>query len=257
MAARPLMNTRPTHSRARRASPLFAGAVALCVLVAACSGDDDASTTTASVVTNPPLDSTVDSTTVTTDSTTSSTITTTSTSTSTTSTTTIEAPATTEPPSTDPGEPLVGIDSPEAQAMVAAFDDFFAAFTAALRNPSDGALAEAVLARTTGKMSQTVQGSIDTLIERGQEARPGEVPTEYELSERSVTIFQDAGGLDACWIDGDMLVVPNGSPDGTDEVIDAGATSYDVSYGMTRVGDAWLVSSLQFFATYEDQVGCG
>lgn len=233
------------------------GAVALVMVLAACSGDDATPPSTTVAVTASPVVTAPATSAESTPPPTTVAVTAASTAPTTAPATTTTATTATPPPTSATSEPIVVVetdpDSPEVQQMLADFEVHFAAFTALPRDPTDPDVVAAVEATVTGGMASRVEQIIALLDERNQIAIPNpDVPTRVVVTDESITLSDDGAGFDACLIDGETLV----DRDDPDPMV-TDPTSRSVTYGLTKVDGRWLVATLQFFTEFPGQVGCG
>ncbi len=227
---------------------------------AACSGDDDTDATP--------------STPATTEAPTTTESTVTSTSVADTVPDTTEAPpstaaettvASTAPPTTAGGSSttsslpiaVVGVDNPDAQAMLADFELYRELFVAMADDPLNDAKLEAVLDRTTQEGTGFVQRYNDILRRDGLAVRRNtELPSRDRIIDASTTIAGDFGAFDVCRTDGDIVVEPGGNPDGTDVIVNDDMSSRFIAFSFNRVDDQWLMSGRETGQSFPDREDC-
>jgi hypothetical protein len=238
------------------------------LVVAGCSGDDDSAATTVAVETPPTVPSTTETQASTAPSTTHPATTTEATVTSTSSSappTTAQPPpstdATTMPETTLPdGVPprVTFPNDPDLQAVVDALYEYVDALRAASAEPTDSLRVTRLMDTVTEPLMPRIDEFISGLVDSGQAyVLNDELPTRTEVMPPSVEIVGDLAAVDVCAIDGDVRVELGGNPDGTDRVVDDTVVSASLTYSLTFVDGRWVVSNLDRFARWEDQVGCG
>lgn len=251
-----------THPHIPRAT--VATVVAALALVS-CSGGDDAdtaaSTETSSDATAPVTSPTTEPTTTPSSTSTTTTSTTSTTTTTTAAPTTTAPPTTTEPPgTTGPTSSTVPVEisdpsDPEIQAMFAVAEEHFRLYDLALQQPDDAGREAAVLATTTGGMTDTVSGTLARLRDEGRVQVPNPTePDRVEIIDELGFILGDIGNVEVCIISPSTLL--NVGVELTDEILERALQSWSASYSMAKVEGTWRVSGLQLFTEYEGQMGC-
>ena len=232
------------------------------LLVSACSGDDDI---TAPTTTLAPV---VTSTTVAPETTAAPTTTAPETTVApttpppTAATTTEPAPATTSPPTDttlpDGVPPRVTFpDDPDKQAVVDAFYAYDDALVAALRDPTNELLVAELLATVGEPQASTIKAFITEVAASGEESRPSSVQPGYaEVVAETVFAADGIGTLDACIVVSDILIVPGGSEDGSDLVLEDSVVSIFDTYSLALVDNRWRVTRAEGVGRFEGQIGC-
>lgn len=251
-----------THPHIPRATVALVFAA---LTLVACSGGDDADTAASTeassdvtgAVTSPTTEPTTapSSTSPTTTSTTSTTTAPTTTAPPTTAPRTTTPPSTTGPTSSTLPVEISDPTDPEIQAMFAVAAEHFRLYDLALQQPDDPEREAAVLATTTGGMTDTVSGTLARLRDEGRVQVPNPTePDRVEIIDELGFILGDIGNVEVCIVSPSTLL--NVGVELTDEILERALQSWSASYSMAKVEGTWRVSGLQLFTEYEGQMGC-
>ena len=142
--------------------------------------------------------------------------------------------------------------------MVAALQRHVDAMIAVGEQPLDDVLVEAALATATGDGAEFVQRYVDILRRDGYAVRENTtLPSRIEYFDDSATVIDATTGVvDVCDIDADVVVEVGADPGGADRIVDDGLQSSYVSYVLTKIDGAWLVSSRETVIDFPNQEGC-
>lgn len=145
----------------------------------------------------------------------------------------------------------------DVEALIAAVEAYHAASAAAGADPANTDLRAVLEQVMTGETAERTTSVLDDYVERGRAERSNpDVPFEVEFSEFTAGRIGDLGFVDACLIDGTLLVEPGGNPDGSDRVVRDSVVSLALTYNLDEVDGEWIVSSLQISQRFDDQIGC-
>ena len=223
-----------------RIPSLLATIAALAVTAVACSsGDDDTTTNTtqtsaATTTSTAPTTTTPASTTTTTEAAT---------------TTTSNAPTSTTEATTSTSEPV-----DEVQEVTEDFLAMWAAFDAAVRDPSDEALRTELLEWLTGRM-RTAVDIVDDYRAQGLKARRrDDIPASVDVEQ--VTVDDGRAELTVCELDSDEVVEIGTAPDGSDAVVNDSISSRRFTVTLEQASDRWLASDLSVVEEWPGELTC-
>lgn len=138
--------------------------------------------------------------------------------------------------------------------MRADFLAMWAAFDAAIREPTNDALREDFLGWLIGEMRSAV-GIVDDYRRDGLAARPrDDIPARVDIELVSVT--GDTAEVTVCELDSDIVVEIGSAPDGSDAIVDDSISSRRFIASLERQPEGWLVSNLRVLDEWSGEVTC-